>query len=116
MTGRVFLVAIACFIVQGCSAITDVSRELRIELTASKTSAAVGEQLTFRVEASGAALLSLVVRYGDDAEDEQQTFGSQVASGNFVHAYSAAGSYDVEAFAVEASGAVAAKGITVTVQ
>jgi hypothetical protein len=99
----------------GCSAITDVGRPLTVTVTASKTTAAVGESIDFRADATGRSLFGIEVDFGDGIAEAQSTFGAQSATARFSHAYDEAGVYEVAAFAVEQSGASVVRSIDITI-
>lgn len=99
-----------------CDAITDVGKPLTVELTASKTSAQVGETLAFTVDATGRNLVLLVLDYGDGTADSTSAFGAQTAGADYVHSFAEPGAFLLEARALEAGGEFVDDDVTILVQ
>ena len=70
---------------------------LEIGIAPSKTTAAIGETVSFVVTAQGGSLAAVSVSYGDTGVDQFVTGGSRTARVTFTHAYTAAGTYQVRA-------------------
>ena len=107
------LFAIVC---PACDAITDVGRPLTVELTASKTSAQVGESVAFSVDATGRSLVFLVLDYGDGTADTTAAFGAQTAGADYVHSYAEAGTFTLQGRAFEVGGEFVGDDLTIQVQ
>lgn len=92
-------IAVATLALAASAACSDITFEgggpLTLELTADRTSANVGQQVTFDFDAVGSILVGVIVTYGDGGSDTTDTFGSQSASGSFIHAFGEAGSFRV---------------------
>jgi hypothetical protein len=74
---------------------------LNVTVTATPVVAAVGQAVTFVVNAQGNDLRQVGVFYGDGATDVVETGGATTARIEFGHAYTAAGTYDVIGRAVD---------------
>ncbi len=101
----VWLFVAVVFVWSGCQAgsLTDPA-PTSISLTAEKTTAATGEEVEFTVEAAGAALLGIVVTYGDGGVDSVATEGARTATARLTHAYLDVGTYLVTARVVDGVG------------
>lgn len=77
-----------------CTEVTyDEDADVRVELTASPTTARTGQSITFTLEAEGSVLDYIAVQYGDGGTDTIQTSNAQTAYGTFVHAYATVGTF-----------------------
>jgi len=97
------------------------SDPLSIEISASRQTVAVGQEIEFSVDAVGAGLYSLVLDFGDGAQ-ATEFFDQAVYSRLGMtkrHAYSAPGTYDVRgtvfSAAYSATGAQQERSLRVTV-
>jgi plastocyanin len=86
-----------------------------ITLSASRTTAAVGETIAFIVEAEATSMVSVSIEYGDGESRSQPAQGARTARVTFSHAYSAPGSYTVRARVDTDSGAAVATPVTVLI-
>ena len=92
--GLLALLAVPAWL--ACSEVTfEGGGPVSITLTADRTAAAPGDSISFSYDATGSVIVGVVLRYGDGSVDSLSTSGAQKASGRFVHAFSAAGSYTV---------------------
>ena len=66
-------------------------------MSASRTSAAIGETVNFVVTAQGDGLAAISMSYGDNNFEQFVTGGARTARVTFAHAFTAAGTYDVRA-------------------
>jgi plastocyanin len=87
---------------------------LDIRIQASRATAAVGETVSFVVNAQGGTLVGVEMNYGDGDTDLHPTSGARTARITFDHAYSAAGTYQVRATVTDAVAGM--KDATVEVQ
>jgi hypothetical protein len=103
---RRFALALALALPVGaCDAITEVGRELAIGLSTDRQNIRAGQPFEIRYEATGRALVQLVIDPGDSTgEQAVELFGSQSADGHVNHAYAEAGTYEVSAVATEFDG------------
>jgi PKD repeat protein len=89
---------------------------LTITLTAEPSTTVVGEDVTFRFQATGTNLTSITLDFGDGTTHAIGTSGARTASGSALHAYNEAGEYEVVATvlsgAVETATAAAAVVVT----
>lgn len=77
-----------------CSSITfEGGGPVSLTLTADRTTVAKGQDVTFTYDAVGQLLEGVTLDYGDGDVDTVFTLNAQAASGRFVHAYSAAGTF-----------------------
>ncbi len=118
--GRVIrrAVAIACFWVPAACFSNTINEptELAISLTASPTSAAVGQTIVFRFSASGPVLTTITVDFGDETSDVTDAAGAQTAAGNIPHEYTAPGTFEVTATAVGAEGESASARLSIQIR
>ncbi len=88
---------VATVLAAALGACTDVTFEgggpLTFELTADRTTARTGQDVTFSFTAKGAALDGVIVAFGDGKADTMQTANATTASGRFVHAYATVGTF-----------------------
>ena len=75
---------------------------LEVSVTASPSTAAPGEEISFVVNARGGNLFGVEINYGDGGSDLYPAAGARTARVTFRHAYIAAGVYQVRASAVDA--------------
>ena len=116
MNMRLAMVAAFAFSATACDAITDVSKPFTATITADKTSAAVGENVTFSVQATGSFLIGIDMHYGDQSPIETRfTDGAQSTEQTFVHTYAEPGAYEASAVVVEGNGASKIARVTVTI-
>ncbi len=87
MAAVLLLVAIAC------KSTTRLEHVLSFEFSAVSTQAAVGETMQFNFEITGPSLLGVFVEYGDGVVDTVSTVNATSATGRFIHAYQAAGTF-----------------------
>jgi hypothetical protein len=77
-----------------CSEVTfEGGGPVSITLNADKTTAKVGQNVLFSFDAVGSILDGVTLDYGDAVADTMYTLGSVTAHGQFLHAYTAAGTY-----------------------
>ncbi|NJD19978.1 MAG: hypothetical protein FIA95_11950 [Gemmatimonadetes bacterium] len=90
-------------VLAACSDVTfEGGGPLTIKLIADRTTASVGQNVTFDFDATGSILDGVVVDYGDGVADTMYTSGAMSAHGQFLHAYSAAGTYNAVATVFDA--------------
>lgn len=94
------LVAVASSALLACSnSLKPLPLDVRVQ--ASRTTAVVGDTITFVVDAQGDALVGVAIDYGDLTLDRYQTRGARTARVTFTHAYGAPDSYAVQAVATD---------------
>jgi len=76
-----------------CSDLAYGGGPVSITLTADRTTAAVGQDVTFTYDVTGELLDGVTVEFGDGVADTMLTGGAQTARGRFIHAYGASGSF-----------------------
>ncbi len=93
--------ALALAVAAACStgSISDPP-DLTITLTVDPRTGAVGDTIAFRFAATGPALASITIEFGDGSLEQFATSGATSASGTARHAYAAAGSFQGRATAV----------------
>ena len=89
---------------------------LNVTITATPMSAAVGQEITFVVDAQGNDLLQVGAFFGDGSTESVDTGGATTARITLAHAYTAAGTYDVIGRAVDGVEGQRDVTIQVTVQ
>lgn len=81
----------------GAAACNEITFEgggpISLTLAVDKTTAAKGQDVTFTYAATGELIEGVTLDFGDGVADTAFTLGAQSASGRFVHAYSAAGTF-----------------------
>jgi hypothetical protein len=75
---------------------------LTVGITASRSTAAPGDTITFVVTASGENLVGLALDYGDTGTDLYATSGARTARVTFKHAFAATGDFTVRVIATDA--------------
>jgi plastocyanin len=86
-----------------CTPATLEPNPLDVGVEASRTTAAIGDTLTFVVSAQGGALVGVEIDYGDSVTDQFGTSGARTAKVTFKHAYSQPGTYTVMAVVTDAT-------------
>jgi hypothetical protein len=103
---KISRIALAAVVVMAAGACTDTTfaegGPVSIELSADRTTARTGENVTFTFDAKGGVLSGIVVEYGDGKADTMSTSGAQTAQGRFIHAYAAAGTFTAVGTAIDA--------------
>ena len=89
---------------------------LNITIEVSPATAATGELLSFVVNAQGGTLVGVAVDYGDGIIDQFPVHSARTARVTFQHAYSATGTYQVEATVLDAVAGSKDAAIEVRVQ
>lgn len=87
-----------------CDDLVDEGFPTAVELSTDRTTAAIGEPITFHFEAQGRRLAGVILDYGDGVQDSINTNGARTAAGDRSHAYAGSGSFLVHAHALEKSG------------
>jgi len=97
MSTRAAVWAAVAAVALGATACSEATFEggapVRIDLTADRTSAKVGQNITFTFNAYGSILDGVIVAYGDGIADTLYTAGAMSARGQFLHAYENAGTF-----------------------
>lgn len=75
---------------------------LSIKLITDRTTAKVGQNVAFDFDASGSVLDGVVVAYGDGVADTLFASGAMSAHGQFLHPYTAVGTYTAVATVYDA--------------
>ncbi|HEY7566168.1 MAG TPA: PKD domain-containing protein [Gemmatimonadaceae bacterium] len=86
-----------------CAPATLEPKPLDIGVEADRTTAAMGDTLTFVVSAQGGVLVGVEIDYGDSNLDQFGTAGARTARVTFRHAYSQPGTYTVKAVVTDAA-------------
>jgi PKD repeat protein len=82
------------------------TRPLTLDVDADVSTTTVGEEVTFTFAATGTQLTSVTIEFGD-GDAQTKGYAGPVEVNDFaVHAYSAAGTYDVVGRAIDSQGAV----------
>jgi PKD domain-containing protein len=87
-----------------CSQSTLDTFPVDITVSASPTTAARGDTVSFTVNAHGGNLLGIAIDYGDSSSDQYGTSGARSARVTFKHAYQAPGTFTVQATVTDAVG------------
>ena len=98
-----------------CSSESLAPLPLAIVVEASRITAAPGESISFRVTAQGGQLIGIITAYGDGSEDQVATGGARTARVTFSHAFSAPGTYQVQATVTDALAGPKAASVEVRV-
>ncbi len=96
------LIFFAFAILGACSGESLAPLPLDIEVEASRITASRGDSINFLVTAQGGQLIGIITAYGDGTEDQFATGGARTARVTFRHAFSAAGTYQVQATVTDA--------------
>ena len=98
---KISFAAVAAFslgvalIAGACSdTLVEGSRPHTAELTADRTTAAVGDSIEFFLQGSGELLAGIAIEYGDGTADTVPAEGAVTATMRRKHAYGEAGSYE----------------------
>ncbi len=86
-----------------CSPSTLEPLPLDIGVEANRTTAAVGDSITFVVTAQGGVLVGVEIDYGDSITDQFGTSGARTARVTFRHAYQQRGTFTVRAVITDAA-------------
>ena len=86
-----------------CTPATLEPNPLDVGIEVNRTTAAMGDTLSFVVSAQGGALVGVEIDYGDNVLDQYGTSGARTARVTFKHAYSQPGTYTVKAVATDAA-------------
>ena len=97
-----YLLFFALAILGACSGESLAPLPLDITLEASRVTAAPGDSISFQVSAQGGQLLGISATYGDGTEAHVATSSARTARVTFRHAYSAPGTYQVQATVTDA--------------
>lgn len=89
---------------------------LQVTLEASRTTATVGQIISFVVTAQGGNLLGVTLDYGNNTADQRSMGGARTARVTFEHSYGAAGSYTVRATVIDVEAGAADAEVSVLVQ
>jgi hypothetical protein len=95
-----FVVALA--LLGACSSESLAPLPLDIAVEASRITAAPGDSISFQVSARGGQLIGIITTYGDGISDQVVTHGARTARVTFRHAFSAPGTYQVQATVTDA--------------
>lgn len=112
---RALLPAIIGIALAACSSETLAPLPLVAHIDANPTSVAVGDSITFVVQAQGGALVGLEVDFGDGGSELYGTGGARTARVTFRYAYAAAGAYTVRVTITDAVAGVTEASTDVTV-
>lgn len=116
MIRRFALVLMLALAVTGCDAITDVARELSLNLSTDRQNIRAGEQFRLQYEATGSSLVQIVIDPGDGSEATSLPLtGAQTAEGSISHTYDEAGTYEVVGQVREFNGAARSARLTIVV-
>lgn len=74
----------------------------KVDIQASRTTAAPGDTIAFVVTAQGGNLVGFQLDYGDNGTDQYGTGGARTARVTFRHAYLAPGAFTVRVTATDA--------------
>ena len=96
------MLCFALVLLGGCSADALAPLPLRITISASRLTAAPGDVISFEVVAQGGQLVGITTTYGDGTEEQFGTGGARTARVTFHHAFSAPGTYQVQATVTDA--------------
>ena len=91
------LLFLALVILGACSGESLAPLPLDIVIEASRITAAPGDSISFQVTAQGGQLIGIITTYGDGTEDQFGTGGARTARVTFRHAFSAPGTFEVQA-------------------
>jgi hypothetical protein len=107
----VFAVALS-----GCLRL-DVSspEEVAITLTSDQATAGIGEEISFRYEATAFSLVEVVLEYGDGEADTILGRGAVSASGFLDHAFQQAGSFIVTGTVSDATAPSQSASVTIQI-
>lgn len=107
--------AVAAAVVLSACLHTAGPLDLDLTATASPTSVAVGDTVTFVSDSQGDALLLIDIAYGDGATEAVDLPGARTAHNTFKHVYGAVGTYNAAISVVQADSAARSTAMTITV-
>ena len=102
MQRRILLALLVAF-TASCHHSTLDTAPLDITLTATPTTVARGDTVTFVANAQGGFLIGIEIDFADGSTDQYGTSGAASAHVTFKHAYNSAGTFDVSATATDGS-------------
>lgn len=112
---RVLLFAFVAAVLTACtSAELTFGGPLDVQVS-SNSPVAVSDSLRLEYDVSGRSLLGLVVQWGDSQVDTVLFAGAQSAGGRTFHLYDSAGTYDLQATALDQFQGSVSEQLTVTV-
>ena len=111
---RHLLAGCALFALSGCIS-TDPHR-LSIVMQADPATAQVGDTVSFYVSVQSTVLTEIEIHYGDGAMQEQPFPGANSAEWTFRHVYTQAGTFQVNATAIDATAGLASASLSVSIQ
>ena len=86
-----------------CTPATLEPKPLDIVVEANRSTAVVGDTVTFVVTTQGGALVGVEIDYGDSTIDQFGTGGARTARVTFRHAYLQSGTYTAKAVVTDAA-------------
>lgn len=90
----VWVAAVALVVMGACREVTfEGGAPVSITLVSDRTTASIGQNITFDFDATGSILDGVIVTYGDGVADTVFTLGAMTAHGQFLYAYAAAGTF-----------------------
>ena len=98
---RLFILGAALLAAASCGDISLDPLPFAVTMTATPTTAAIGQTVTFVVNAQGSALQQVGIDFDDGNTDGVISGGARTARVTFTHTYAAAGTYDAIATVID---------------
>ena len=99
-----FIVATAAGLAMACGSSDLAPLPLDLTLTANKTTAAVGDTISFVANGQGGSLFGFEVTFGDNTTTLLDAHGARTIRATFKHVYNASGSYLVNVTLTDVQG------------
>jgi hypothetical protein len=109
-------VLLAGVVLAACEPFGTAPREFTVSLQSDRATAAVGDSILFEVRAQGPSLIEIEIDWADGNTVQIPADGAQTARSLQRHAYSQAGSYQVNAVAADLVEGSKTAGLAVRVQ
>jgi len=112
---KLFGLAVAAVLLGACGGGTLETLPLAITVTSAPATPAVGDSVSFVVNAQGSGVVGMDATFGDGTSDAVQIPFARTARNTFKHAYSTAGTFTASFRVSQADTATKSATVTVTV-
>ena len=112
---KLFGLAVATLALAACGGGTLETLPLAINVTSGPSSPAVGDSVSFVVNAQGSGVIGMNATYGDGTSEAVQIPFARTARNTFKHVYSTAGTFTASFSVAQADTATKSAAVTVTV-
>jgi PKD repeat protein len=113
---RPLIAALLAVLTAACGDLEPENRPLTVALVADRTTAQVGANVNFQINARGNAVIRVDIDFGDGANDALDARGAQTVITSRSHAYTAPGVYTVTVSAEDVSAGTKSATVPITIQ